>query len=142
MSDNLKEIKERILATQLEKVIGEYTDKKIIQLNQEILNTYQKEVRKIEKLFDNIEKDVNFREEGKTPLYIAIKEGYGELSNYLINNGADVNNINEENRIALEQIQKLPEASIVSSNFSEVDWSGPEMDTIGENPDYPITTDH
>lgn len=142
MTANLKEIEERIVARTLEKVIGEYTDKKIVQLNQEIFNIYQIELGKIKKLFDNIEKDVNFREEGKTPLYTAIKEGYGELANYLINNGADLNNINEENQAALDAIGAWCKVSLGDSAFPEVDWNGPEMDTIGENPDYPITTDH
>ncbi|AVP87888.1 hypothetical protein phytr_9600 [Candidatus Phycorickettsia trachydisci] len=142
MKTNLHEIKDRILAKTLEKVIGEHSHKKIIQINSEILNAYQKELGKIEKLFHNIEKDINFREEGKTPLYTAIKEGYGELANYLINNGADANNINEENQTALDAIEAWCKASLGDPAFPEVDWNGPEMDTIGENPDYPITTDY
>jgi len=142
MNINLKEIKERILEKKLEKVIGEFTNEKIIQLNQEILNTYQKEAEKIAKLFYNIEKDINFKEEGKTPLYIAIKEGYGELISYLIDNGADLNNINEENQTALDLIQNINNANINEAISLEADWQNHNVEPIGENPDYSITIDY
>lgn len=143
MSANLKEIKERILASKLKKIIRDYSNEKIIQINQEILTTYHNKVEELKKLFNNVEKDVNFREEGKTPLYTAIKEDYRELIKYLIDNGADLNNINDENQTALNLIQSLKDIDQVYHGNIEANYETYQsVDVLGESPDHPITIDY
>lgn len=140
MSANLEKIKERILASKLEKVIRDYSNEKIVQINQEILTLYHNEVEELKKLFNNIEKDVNFREEGKTPLYTAIKEDYRELIKYLIDNGADLNNINDENQRALNLIQDLVRENIDNESPLHPDWYDHNVEVLGESADN-LTTD-